>query len=133
MEQSKGGFVAPVTHRDGRRRWIAASFNEVQDPDSGRRMVVGSLRDITAEHYAGQREAALAAMGLLLSQANSLPEALQGALNELRRLWHARRVIAAAWTGAGAPSLMSAGRASTRQRRATPSAGRSCLASSARR
>ena len=105
MEQSKGGFVAPVTHRDGRRRWIAASFNEVQDPDSGRRMVVGSLRDITAEHYAGQREAALAAMGLLLSQANSLPEALQGALNELRRLWHARRVIAATWTGAGAPSL----------------------------
>ena len=114
MEQSKGGFVAPVTHRDGRRRWIAASFNEVQDPDSGRRMVVGSLRDITAEHYAGQREAALAAMGLLLSQANSLPEALQGALNELRRLWHARRVIAATWTGAGAPSLTFAGPRRTR-------------------
>jgi PAS domain S-box-containing protein len=109
MEQSKGGFVAPVTHRDGRRRWIAASFNEVQDPDSGRRMVVGSMRDITAEHYAGQREAALAAMGLLLSQADSLPEALQGALNELQRLWHARRVIAATWTGAGAPSLTSTG------------------------
>ena len=110
MKQSKGGFVAPVTHRDGRRRWVAASFNEVQDPDSGRRMVVGSLRDITAEHYAGQREAALAAMGLLLSQADSLPEALQGALNELQRLWHARRVIAVTWTGAGAPSLMSARR-----------------------
>jgi PAS domain S-box-containing protein len=111
MELGKGGFVAPVTHRDGRRRWIAASFNEVQDPDSGRRMVVGSMRDITAEHYAGQREAALAAMGLLLSQADSLPVALQGALNELQRLWHARRVIAATWTGAGAPSLTSAGSA----------------------
>ena len=109
VNQGKGGFVAPVTHRDGRRRWVAASFNEVQDPDSGRRMVVGSMRDITAEHYAGQREAALAAMGLLLSQADSLPEALQGALNELQRLWHARRVIAATWTGAGAPSLTSAG------------------------
>ena len=132
MEQSKGGFVAPVTHRDGRRRWIAASFNEVQDPDSGRRMVVGSLRDITAEHYAGQREAALAAMGLLLSQANSLPEALQGALNELRRLWHARRVIAATWTGAGAPSLTFAAPAAA-PATATSSAGRSCLTSSARR
>jgi PAS domain S-box-containing protein len=109
VKQSKGGFVAPVTHRDGRRRWVAASFNEVQDPDSGRRMAVGSLRDITAEHYAGQRGAALAAMGLLLSQADSLPEALQGALNELQRLWHARRVIAVTWTGAGGPSLMSAG------------------------
>ena len=109
MGQSKGGFVAPVTHRDGRRRWIAASFNEVPDPDSGLRMVVGSMRDITAERYAGQRETALAAMGLLLSQADSLPEALQGALNELQRLWHARRVIAATWTGADAPSLTSTG------------------------
>ena len=109
VKQGKGSFVAPVTHRDGRRRWVAASFNEVQDPDSGRRMVVGSVRDITVEHHAGQREAALAAMGLLLSQADSLPEALQGALNQLQRLWHARRVIAATWTGAGAPSLTSAG------------------------
>ena len=85
--------------RTGTGCWVAASFNEVQDPDTGRRMVVGTLRDITAERYAGQREEALAAMGLLLSQADSLPEALQGALNELRRLWHARRVIAATWTG----------------------------------
>ena len=86
-EASKGSFVAPVTHRDGHRLWVAASFNEVQDPDTGRRMVVGSLRDITGEHYAGQREAALAAMGLLLSQAGSVPQALQGAIHELQRLW----------------------------------------------
>ncbi|MGH3068121.1 MAG: SpoIIE family protein phosphatase [Streptosporangiaceae bacterium] len=109
MDQSKGSFVAPVTHRDGGRLWVAASFNEVQDPDTGRRMVVGSMRDITAEHHAGQREAALAAMGLRLSQADSLPEALQGALSELQRLWHARRVIAATWTGATEPSLTSTG------------------------
>ena len=53
MEQSKGSFVAPVTHRDGHRLWVAASFNEVQDPDTGRRMVVGSMRDITAERSPG--------------------------------------------------------------------------------
>ena len=109
MDRSKGSFVAPVTHRDGHRLWVAASFNEVQDPDTGRRMVVGSLRDITGEHYAGQREAALAAMGLLLSQADSVPQALQGALHELQRLWRARRVIAAAWTGAAEPALTSTG------------------------
>ena len=107
--RSKGSFVAPVTHRDGRRRWVAASFNEVQDPDTGRRVVVGSLRDITAEHYAGQREAALAAMGLLLSQADSVPQVLQGALHELQRLWRARRVIAATWAGAAEPSLTATG------------------------
>ncbi len=107
--RSKGSFVAPVTHRDGRRLWVAASFNEVQDPDTGQRMVVGSLRDITAEHYAGQREAALAAMGLLLSQADSVPQVLQGALKELQRLWRARRVIAATWSGAAEPSLTATG------------------------
>ncbi len=109
MEQSKGSFVAPVTHKDGHRLWVAASFNEVQDPDTGRRMVVGTLRDITAEHYAGQREAALAAMGLLLSQASSVPQALQGAINELQRLWRARRVLAVTWNGGAEPSLMSTG------------------------
>ena len=111
MEQSKGSFVAPVTHKDGHRLWVAASFNEVQDPDTGRRMVVGTFRDITAEHYAGQREAALAAMGLLLSQASSVPQALQGAINELQRLWRARRVLAVTWNGGAEPSLMSTGTA----------------------
>ena len=109
MRQSKGSFVAPVTHKDGHRLWVAASFNEVQDPDTGRRMVVGTLRDITAEHYAGQREAALAAMGLLLSQASSVPQALQGAINELRRLWQARRALAVTWDGGREPSVMSTG------------------------
>ena len=109
IDRSKGSFVAPVTHRDGHRLWVAASFNEVRNPDTGRRVVVGSLRDITGEHYAGQREAALAAMGLLLSRADSVPQALQGALHELQRLWRARRVIAAAWTGAAEPSLTSTG------------------------
>ena len=48
-------------------------------------------------------------MGLLLSRADSVPQALQGALHELQRLWRARRVIAAAWTGAAEPSLTSTG------------------------
>ena len=109
MGQSKGSFVVPVTHKDGHRLWLAASFNEVEDPDTGRRMVVGTLRDITAEHYAGQREAALAAMGLLLSQASSVPQALQGAINELKRLWQAQRVLAVVWGDGPQPSLTSTG------------------------
>jgi PAS domain S-box-containing protein len=109
MGQSKGSFVVPVTHKDGHRLWLAASFNEVEDPDTGRRMVVGTLRDITAEHYAGQREAALAAMGLLLSQASSVPQALQGAINELQRLWQAQRVLAVVWGDGPQPSLTSTG------------------------
>ena len=63
----KGTFTVPFARRDGRRIWVTGSFNEVRDPDHGRRMVVGTFRDVTAEHYAVQREAALAAMGLVLS------------------------------------------------------------------
>ena len=61
MTDGKGSFAVPLACRDGRRIWAAGSFSEVSDPDNGRRMVVGTFRDITAEHYAVQREAALAA------------------------------------------------------------------------
>ena len=62
---SNGSFTVPLNRRDGRRIWVTGSFNEVSDPENGRRMLVGTLRDVTAEHYAVQREAALAAMGLV--------------------------------------------------------------------
>jgi PAS domain S-box-containing protein len=109
MAQTSGSFVAPATHKDGHRLWVAASFNEVHDPDTGRRLVVGTLRDITAEHYAGQREQALAAMGLLLSQATSVSQALEGALRELQRLWRAPRALAVTWDDGDQPALLSTG------------------------
>ncbi len=85
MTDGKGSFTVPLTRRDGRRIWVAGSFNEVSDPDNGRRMVVGTFRDVTAEHYAVQREAALAAMGLVLSRAGSAVQVLHETLGELLR------------------------------------------------
>ena len=101
MTDSKGSFTVPLRRRDGRRIWVSGSFNEVRDPEDGRRRVVGTFRDITAEHYAVQREAALAAMGLVVSRAGSAAQVLQEALGEVRRLWRAREVTAATWTRAG--------------------------------
>ena len=57
--------------RDGHRLWVAAAFNQVRDPDTGRRVIVGTFRDVTAEHYAVQRETALAALSMRLSQAET--------------------------------------------------------------
>jgi PAS domain S-box-containing protein len=94
LSRNQGGYTVPVTHRDGRRVWISVMFNPVQDPDTGRTVVVGTFRDVTAEHYAIQRDAALAALSTGLSQASSLPEAMAGALAELKDLWRARRVLA---------------------------------------
>ncbi|MFF9640923.1 SpoIIE family protein phosphatase [Kitasatospora aureofaciens] len=105
LAQERGCYTVPVRHRDGHRVWVTATFNHVQDPDSGRRVVVGTLRDVTAEHYTIQRESAVAALSLLLSRAGSLDEALEGALKELQDLWGARRVLATVFHGDGAPSL----------------------------
>ncbi|HEY2699111.1 MAG TPA: SpoIIE family protein phosphatase [Pseudonocardiaceae bacterium] len=105
----RSGVVIPVLHHDGSRRWISATANSVQDPDTGRTVVVGTFRDATAEHYVVRRETALAALSTSLSRAASLPEALTGALAELRELWRARRVLAAVFSSTGPPELTSVG------------------------
>ena len=108
-----GSFTVPLSRRDGQRIWVTGSFNEVRDPENGRRMLVGTLRDVTAEHYAVQREAALAAMGLVVSRAGSAVQVLHEALEELHRLWRARQVTAVTWTGADQVTVTSTGAAQT--------------------
>ncbi|MEU0990617.1 SpoIIE family protein phosphatase [Streptomyces sp. NPDC005953] len=105
LGQTQGSYTIPVTHRDGHRLWISATFNEAQDPDTGRRATVGTFRDVTAEHYAIQRESALASLSTLLSRATNLPDALAGALTELKGLWRARHVVAAVFDRGDRPTL----------------------------
>ncbi|MET8156951.1 SpoIIE family protein phosphatase [Sphaerisporangium sp. NPDC005289] len=106
--EGNGSYVIPLTHRDGHRLWIAATFNDVADPDTGRRRVVGTLHDVTAEHYLVQRESALAALSIRLSQADTVSDALSGALSALREVWQARRVVAAVWNGDSPPPVVAA-------------------------
>ncbi|WP_410814968.1 SpoIIE family protein phosphatase [Micromonospora sp. 067-2] len=103
--QTSGTYTIPVTHRDGHRLWAAAAFNQVQDPDTGRRVIVGTFRDVTAEHYAVQRESALAALSIRLSRADNLTDALAGVLEELQGLWRATRVLAAVFDGSHTPTV----------------------------
>ena len=100
--QPGGSFTVPVKHRDGHWLWISGSFNETTDRE-GTRLVVGTFRDDTAEHYAIQRETALAALGQALAQADTMAETLHAGLGELHRLWNARRAVAAIWSGAAEP------------------------------
>ena len=101
-DQRGANFTVPVTHRDGRRLWVAGSYAEIIDQDNGR-LVVGTFRDVTAEHYAIQRETALGALGQVLARAASMPDTLRDALGELHRLWQARCVVAAIWADAAEP------------------------------
>ncbi len=94
LDQTHGTFTIPVDHRDGHRLWVTVNFNHVDDPDTGRRVMVGTFRDVTAEHYTVQRETALASLNQQLAQADTLDDAVRAAAEELRRLWRARRVLA---------------------------------------
>ncbi|MFD5714540.1 SpoIIE family protein phosphatase [Streptomyces pharetrae] len=105
LRREQGSYTVPVTHRDGHRLWVAVTFNKAQDPETGRRVTVGTFRDVTAEHYAVQREMALAALSTTLSRAVSLPEALSGALAELKSVWRARSVVAAVFDRTDTPAL----------------------------
>jgi len=103
-EDPGASFTVPLARRDGSRLWVAGSFSEITDQENGR-LVVGTLRDVTAEHYAITRDSALAALGPVLARAASMADTLREALGELHRLWRARRVVAAIWTDQAEPSV----------------------------
>ena len=97
LDEAHGSFTIPVNHRDGHRLWVTVTFNHAEDPETGHRVMVGTFRDVTAEHYTVQRESALASLNQQLSQADTLDDAVRAAAAEFRGLWQARRVLAATW------------------------------------
>ncbi len=105
LDETHGSFTIPLNHRDGHRLWVAVTFNHAEDPETGHRVMVGTFRDVTAEHYTVQRESSLAALNQQLAQADTLDDAVRAAAAELRGVWHARRVLAAIWPDDGAESV----------------------------
>ncbi|OBF21534.1 SpoIIE family protein phosphatase [Mycobacterium sp. ACS4331] len=114
LDQPHGILSAvPVTHRDGHRMWVTATFNHADDPDTGRRVTIGTLRDVTAEHYQVQRETALAALNEQLAQSETLDSAVLAVAEGLQHVYNARRVLAVTLPGRhdvdAAPALVSVG------------------------
>ncbi|MGE0216347.1 SpoIIE family protein phosphatase [Mycolicibacterium sp.] len=126
LAQPQGNLPAvPVDHRDGHRLWVSVNFNHTTDPDNGRRVVVGTLRDVTAERYAVQRETALSALNERLAQADTLDDAVGGAADVLCRVWDARRVSAVTFLGSvddPEPQIVGAGVPPTPWPQLSPSA-----------
>ncbi|MFE3498390.1 SpoIIE family protein phosphatase [Kitasatospora sp. NPDC059160] len=89
-----GRATLSVRHADGKRLWVQAACNRVQDPDTGTTVTVGTFRDVTAEYHAIRREGAVAALGEIVADAVGVAGALDGAVAELRALWDAERVLA---------------------------------------
>lgn len=115
--EASGTYVVPAVHRDGHRLWIRTAINHARDPDTGRRVVVGTFRDVTTEHYAVQRQSALAELNEQLAQADTVDDALHAAVGGFCQLWRANRVLAVTFpihsadpsSRWGAPSLLSDG------------------------
>lgn len=111
VHATHGTYTVPVRHRDGHRRWITVSFNRADDPETGSRVMVGTFRDVTAEHYAVQRTTALAELNQQLAQADTVDAAIDGAVEVLRSVWRARTVLAIAFPTSSpeAPEVVSGG------------------------
>ena len=122
LDEAHGSFTIPVTHRDGHRLWVTVTFNHAEDPDTGHRVMVGTFRDVTAEHYTVQRESALASLNQQLSQADTLDDAVRAAAAEFRGVWQARRVLAATWVS----EISDLGCAPTRSGSVSRPAGPTC-------
>jgi PAS domain S-box-containing protein len=105
MAEPRARCAMPLRHADGHRVWADVTSTWVFDPDRQQRVMVGSLRDITGERLAGEREAALARLTARLSEADTVAEVVAGGLVELCAAWHARRAVAATWQTGDEPTL----------------------------
>ena len=107
QQQPTGSFTVPLRHRRGHQIWAVVTFSAVDDPDSRGRMLVGTIRDVTAERLAAQRETAVAEMTSRLSAAVTRDGVLEAGLAELRGQFGATQAIAAVWGEDEEPAVIS--------------------------
>jgi PAS domain S-box-containing protein len=101
LADGRGRFTLPLYHRDGRGLWADVAIDTVRDRDQ--RLFVGTLRDVTVEHLAAERDAALARLAGELTGINDSDRILEVALAELRAVWQADRVTIVTWDSSGRP------------------------------
>lgn len=109
MGEPGGAAVLPFRHRDGRRVWGASTYNAVREHADGPRMIVGTIRDVTAERRDAQRETAQARLSTRLARAGGVGDVIEAGLRELAELWQPHRALAVVWnSGSGAtPTVLS--------------------------
>ena len=100
----RGQIVVPLRHIITRARiWVSISYNALLDRDQDRRLLIATMRDITAARLAGDRDAALAHLAGQLTGITDSARILRIGLAELRSLCHARRASVITWNGHGEP------------------------------
>ena len=113
-EQKPGDLTFAMNHRDGHQVWVDISLGHAEDPLTGRRVMVGTFRDVTEEHHRLRRQTALSELNDQLAQANNLPETLSAAVRQLHGLFDAHQVLAATFPAVGGdPDIVTVGHETT--------------------
>ncbi len=100
----RGQIVVPLRHITTRARiWVSISYNALPDRHEDRRLLIATMRDVTAARLAGDRDAALARLAGQLTGITDSARILRIGLAELRSLCHARRASVITWNGHGEP------------------------------
>ncbi|WP_067864949.1 SpoIIE family protein phosphatase [Nocardia shimofusensis] len=104
-------FVLPIRHRDGRRLYLAVSTSALVKPENNELIYVGTVRDVTAEHAAHERDQAANRLVTAVGAATSVMEVLSVGLDELRHTIDAESAVVMVWpTRHAAPEVYISGK-----------------------
>ncbi|WP_156758147.1 SpoIIE family protein phosphatase [Actinokineospora pegani] len=91
-----GRFLVPAVRPSGRRLWLSVSLNEVAVPGVAKRFV-GTMRDVTADRVAAERDAAQATFAGRLADAADVGAVLEAGTAGLGAAWSTGPAVVAAW------------------------------------
>ncbi|SDM62716.1 PAS domain S-box-containing protein [Allokutzneria albata] len=100
-----GQFRVPLRHRKGHRIWVAVSATTVPG-DAGEQLYVCTLRDITAEKLAAERDTTITRFAAVLAAATDVAEVLGAGISALRRALSVPESVAAIFSAEGVPELV---------------------------
>ncbi|OLR94730.1 hypothetical protein BJP25_11120 [Actinokineospora bangkokensis] len=97
-----GRFLVPARRASGRRVWLAVSINEVAQPEqpegvATEPLFVGTVRDVTADRVAAERDAAQATFAAALADATDVREVLTAGVRGLGAAWSTRPAVVVGW------------------------------------
>jgi PAS domain S-box-containing protein len=83
-DNESGRFTVPFRHADGRRLWVDVMYGSLRDPQTGRRLNMGTFRDVTARTRFAERAATLTRVTTRLAEITDVDKVLADGARELQ-------------------------------------------------